>query len=212
MLIVLAPVVVTFAMMDSPSRNVSGHWGSCEAALPDNFWRKPEHDGLNCIYIMMRMRGYAISYVDAWRAVRPDRCPTSLINLRDATRQLGLWTMLYTASPRDLRDCRLPAVVHLEAPHLNTRNFALLLRYGESIVDMIIGATATLDTMPTEIFRRRWSGFILVPNTSPSIRWGVAICSGVLSLFLYWLIRARLRAYCRKRTIYRPRRLADRPM
>lgn len=153
-------------------------------------WRRPERDGVNCLYLELRLLGYTGTYEALIGAVpgRPEQA--SMAGLAEAARRLGFGLVSAKLTVSDLSKLRTPPVVLFEEAGAGSGRFDLLLGFSEGEAHLIDGRFITRHgRMPIDRFRRGWTGFALVPGSvSPwPRRWlGVAIGS-VIGATTVWL-------------------------
>jgi predicted double-glycine peptidase len=153
--------------------------------VPDaEVWRRPGADGLNCLYLQLRLLGHGVDYRDLDKVVRPKSQPTSLATLEAAAGRCGLPARVRRCTPGDVATLPLPVIAHLDDPGGGGR-FVLLFGEGGGKYGVIDGATATIKEVPADEFRRAWSGHVLVPDTDTSPAWPWSLSAGVLVLAVY---------------------------
>jgi ABC-type bacteriocin/lantibiotic exporter with double-glycine peptidase domain len=152
--------------------------------------RLPERDGINCLYLQLRLLEYSGTYETLLAAVpsRPER--TSMAELGEAARHLGFNLVPARLTMGELSKMGAPTLVFMEEAGIGSGRFDLLLGFSEGEAHMIDGTFMTCHgTMPIDRFRRGWTGFALVRELSSPWRrrWlGVAF-GAVLGAAATWL-------------------------
>lgn len=144
-------------------------------------WRRPERDGVNCLYLQLRLLGYTGTYEAIIAAVPGSTEQGSMARLAEAARRLGFDLVPAKLTVSDLSKLRTPPMVLFEEAGAGSGRFDLLLGFSEGEAHLIDGRFITRHgRMPIDRFRRAWTGFALVPGpVSPwPGRWlGVAVGS-----------------------------------
>jgi hypothetical protein len=158
------------------------------AQAPDP-WRVVGRDGVNSLYLLLALHGHPTPYPDLVQELQPDQGASSFAQLRDAARRHGLETTLYTCRPDELRNVPLPAVVLMEDPTGAGSTFSLLCYSRQQRWYLIDGAAVSTQDLPTDEFRRRWSGVALAPRQQTRA-WLPWLCLAIAGLAVYGLLRA----------------------
>lgn len=153
-------------------------------------WRTPQHDAVNCLYLLLRLSDRQIEYTDVKESLRASEGQVSFAELRDAAGSLGQATELYQCGPDDLAGDRLPVISLIENPTGRGGVFVLLIGFDGSQWHYINGATATIEEMPIDDFRRHWSGCFLARRSGGNM-WAMSIGGGMLVIVGYWWLRVR---------------------
>ncbi len=146
------------------------------------FYRTPENDAVNCLYLQLRLLGYTESY-EAFREQLPDEPRfLSLESLADLGRKLGFRLVPVKMTVSELVKAKLPVIVHFEESGIGSGRFLLFLGMDETRVDVIDGSYVTFEQMSCSRFRRNWSGYALVGQ--PPFDWQVWLrrCAAVLAI------------------------------
>lgn len=148
-------------------------------------YRRSGNDAANSLYIMSCLNGQRVRYDDSLGALGRSGHPTSLVDLRDAARHVGLQAVLYKCSIEDLAVLRAPFVAHLESNGVGTGSFVVLVRINKdhSVYAIDAGTLMTLQ-LSGDDFRRQWSGYVLAcvasPRTWPMLLFAVLTASSGL--------------------------------
>lgn len=164
------------------------------AAVPDS-WRVPRYAGVNCAYLLLRLRNRSVTYQDLFDAIRPNERSTSMTGIREACKGFGENLAIYNCRPDQLSGLPMPIIVSLDNPQSSESAFALVLQCSHDPVDLIFAGNVSVAQLPVESFRRRWTGYVLVSENqcfSSVIRYfGVAACA-TLAYFVLRLSITRL--------------------
>jgi hypothetical protein len=160
-------------------------------------WRCPQRDGVNCLYLQLRLLGYNGSYEAVVGAVPGAPEQATLARLAQAARRLGFDLVPVKLTTAELFDLRFPTIILFEGLGIDSGRFHLLLGSSASMVYMVDGAHITRYRllMSKDQFLRGWTGFALVPG--PPNPWpgrAVGIAGGaVMVAGIYWLVARRAR-------------------
>jgi ABC-type bacteriocin/lantibiotic exporter with double-glycine peptidase domain len=138
-------------------------------------FRTPENDGVNCLYVQMRLLGYSKKYSEFrdqfWAEPRNEPGLVTLASLSNFAQKLGLRLVPVKMTVADLANVRSPVIVHFEEHGVESGRFHLYLGMDEldRSVCLVRGERVVCDWMPRDQFRRNWSGYALVPQ--PAISW-----------------------------------------
>jgi hypothetical protein len=128
-------------------------------------WRTPDRDAVNCLYMLAKQCGLDCTYQDARKAFANDNPKRSLLNIRDASRALGLDASIYRCSSESLPSLRTPVIAHIEGSSSSEGTFSILLPYlRNSDPTLINGATTQLVSVNADKLLRTWDGCILKPE------------------------------------------------
>jgi hypothetical protein len=160
-------------------------------------WRCRQRDGVNCLYLQLRLLGYTGSYEDVVNAVPGDLAQPTLASLAQAARRLGYCLVPVKMTAAEVFDLRFPTIIHFEEKGIDNGRFHLLLGSTATMVHLVGGEFITRYRlrMSKDRFRRGWTGYALVPG-SPSHWPGriLGIASGALMIMgIHWLIASRAR-------------------
>lgn len=155
------------------------------SAPGDDFacWRCPERDGVNCLYLQLRLLGYTGTYEEVVAAVPGGAEQASLSGLAQAARRLGFVLVPAKLTVAELDNLRLPTVILFEETEFGRGRFHLLVELLPSEAGLVDGAfiTLSIERMSIDRFRRGWTGFALVPQlTSQWPRRVFLMASGAL--------------------------------
>jgi ABC-type bacteriocin/lantibiotic exporter with double-glycine peptidase domain len=141
-----------------------------QVSLENGVWRVPQRDGLNCLYVFLRLHGSEVSY-EQLEAMLTSRKPkggtVTLLDLKETARSCGLAVEIQSCPPGAELHARLPAITTLESVRERGEAFALLFERPDQERNMYLmyGGSAWLGRLPIDEFLRSWSGLIL--TTSP---------------------------------------------
>jgi hypothetical protein len=165
-------------------------------------WRRPGRDGVNCLYLHLRLLGYKGTYEQVLAAVPGGAERKSLADLAKAANRLGFNLVPAKLTVADLSKLRVPPVIIFEEAGAGSGRFDLLLSFFEDQAHLIDGRFMTChETIPIDRFRRGWTGLALVPGSAPP--WtgrclGIAL-GGVVAGTTLWLAgRLTRRAHGRR--------------
>jgi hypothetical protein len=170
---------------------VAGCAGLCRAgseadSAPSPIWRQPRQNGANALYLFLRLHHRPVSYAAVEKALPAADHGHSLLQLRDASRQLGLPAGVYKCRPDDLARGPLPVVALLDNPSGTGGTFVVLLNQNGGSWFFLNAVTATVEEMSADEFRRRWSGSVLVRRAAwPP--WVVSLGGSLVVLAAYGL-------------------------
>jgi predicted double-glycine peptidase len=137
------------------------------------YYRTPENDAVNCLYVQLRLLGYAETYQAFCERLSVETQPFSLASLASQSRALGFPLVPVKMTISELAQVRAPAIVHFEEIGVSKGNFHLFLGAAEDGTSCLLihGTHVTREWMPRDRFRRGWTGYALVPR-SP-FAWGL---------------------------------------
>ena len=156
-------------------------------------WRTPESDGVNALWLFLKLFGAETPYEQLRRDVPLGNA--SLLDLRDVAQQRGVLTRIERPTESELReigDQKLPVIVLIDDPRSGGSHFALVISMINDRVKLISTGDVRLSVMEWEPFMRSWSGFALVHETpaasASTVRFnGLVVVTGVLALVLYFV-------------------------
>lgn len=180
---------------------------SCKTAISDDDvrheirlfteeWRSPTNDAGNCVYIQLRVLGRKVDYATVHGMFRDGSDHPSLVSIRDALRRFGLDTRIVRCAPTELARMPMPVITYLHGDR-EGGGFAIIHHVGEDRCGLVIGATATLEEVSIDRFRRDWCGLVVAPQTTTNQRrpafFASLILLGVYGCFLgtFWGLGAR---------------------
>lgn len=160
--------------------------------------RSPERDGVNCLYIQLRLLGYSGTYENVIAAMPGGVDQASLAELAEAARRLGFHLVPVKQTVVELSsDRRSPMVILFEEASPGEGRFHVLLAFSQKMekVLLIHGEFITRIEMPIDRFRRGWTGFALMPQSvSPWPKRVLGMIAGaVLAWSATWLARRIIR-------------------
>lgn len=127
-------------------------------------WRRAEWDGVNCLYLQMRVLGVRLPYEKFLDRVLAAEDVDSFAGLEKLGRESGCSVITVRSSFKAIREARVPIVAHMEDDTPGRGGgFVLLLGFNDGFVSMIDGRTVGATQMSEDEFRRAWSGYALVP-------------------------------------------------
>jgi hypothetical protein len=166
----------------------SGHPPDDQGNSPERFavWRRVENDGLNCLFLQLSMLGYSRPY-EAYLKEAGEHAPLEDLGaLAFVAGKLGIGVAPARLTMEELEGATVPVVVHLEKHERRTGYFVLVLGFSKHSVNVIHGATATVEHLPRDTFRREWSSYALVPQGGIG---GVSLARRVLAaLMVAWAV------------------------
>ena len=175
MLVLIAPVGVM-------AGESGGHFVS---------WRCPQRDGVNCLYLQLRLLGYNGSYEDVVGAIPGSPEQGNLASLAQAAKRLGFDLVPVKMAAAELFEVRSPTIILFEELGIDSGRFHLLLGSSATMVHLVNGMYITRYRllMSKDEFRRGWTGFALVPRSPPhwpgrvlGIVGGAVMAAGIHSL------------------------------
>jgi hypothetical protein len=146
-----------------------------ESGTDPSRWRRPERDGVNCLFLQLRLLGYDGTYEQVVAAVPGGAERASLGALARAARRLGLELAPTKLTFAELSALRSPVVILFEESEVGRGGFHLLVELTPSQAHLVEGSLiARGEWMPIDRFRRGWTGFALVP-VPRSPWWGLGL-------------------------------------
>ena len=142
----------------------------------DKVWRTSSRDGINCLYLMLRLHGHTVSYekLDAALVLRPNQ--TSLLSLAEVAGSFGVPLAVKRYAPAEMAELPLPLIVHMYNTRQDGGRFVLIYHVPQDEsgkFGTIEAGSRALVELSSDEFRRHWSGMLLVPHRS-SFRWPIA--------------------------------------
>jgi Peptidase C39 family len=155
------------------------------------YCRTPENDAVNCLYLQLRLLGYAESYEDFRKQLPDDPRSWSLQSLANQGRKLGFRLVPVKLTVSELAKAGAPVIVHFEEEGIGSGRFHLLLWMDNTWVALIDGSYVTHAEMSRDQFRRNWTGYALIAH--PPTPWSLWVRRGAAVLVLasagIWLAR-----------------------
>lgn len=168
-----------------------GHAGGMGSEPEGDFsqWRCPERDGVNCLYLQLRLLGYAGSYEQVVEAVPGGAEHASLAGLAEAAKRLGFVLVPTKLSISELTRLRSPVITLFEEAELGRGRFHFVIGFSQTKAHLIDGNFITRYEMPIDQFRRVWTGFAVIPQpASPWPRRALGTAIGAMLVCLAtWL-------------------------
>lgn len=202
----LFPFVATWACLAAvtfTAKRTHAQVESCSVVhAEDGIWRRPEADGLNCLFVLMQLYGVAVSYQELQATFELHKSPEhpaaiSLLDLRNIASQYGLRVDLVRSSPGEELYDLLPAVTLLSSPRNGRGEYALLFEtcVASDEVQIMHGGFVWLGRLSQDRFRRDWSGIVLTAAEHDSTNWfataswiGASLTFAIT--YLWWRLRA----------------------
>jgi len=126
-------------------------------------WRSPERDGVNCLYLQLRLLGYTGTYEEVVAAMPGGAAWPSLGTIAQAAKRLGFGLVPVELTMAELASRNSPTIMLFEEAELGHGRFHLLLGFSSTKAVLVKGEFVTRFEMPIDQFRRGWTGFALVP-------------------------------------------------
>lgn len=156
-------------------------------------FRRPAMDGLNCLYLQLRLLGYTGTYERFLQELPAEPGALSLASLVAVAKRFGFALTPVKLVPSELAMTGSPVIVHFEETGIGKGRFHVFLGMSddEAAVALINGAYVTRHWMPRDEFRRNWTGYALVAR--PPFAWQLWIRRSVVVLVIgclgKWLAR-----------------------
>lgn len=147
-------------------------------------WRTRNHEGANCLYLLLALSGRKVDYADVTAALAASEQGNTLLGLRDAARRLGLDASVYHWGPRQLARAPSPVIVYMDSYSKEGGYFVLVFESTENSCSLVNGASATLEQFGAEEFRHVWSGYVLAPTQAAPSRQPELLACGIAVLIL----------------------------
>lgn len=141
----------------------------------DGCYRTPEYDGMNCLYLQLRLLGYSLDY-ETYRKTLPTLPITvSLDSLANDADRFGVSLVPVKLTYIELTQSKQPIIIYFEEEALGNGRFMLFLSASpdQQHVELIESATIVHRRMTVDQFRRYWTGYALVPQHAN--KWNVWI-------------------------------------
>jgi hypothetical protein len=151
-----------------PAHGPTGHLAAGEPQPtreePPGVWRTASRDGANCLYLFLALAGRKVDYQDVKAALEGGGRGSSLADLQDAARRLGLDASVYQWWPSQLIHAPSPVIAYMDNDKGEGGYFMLVLQATDRRCYVINGANATIEEQGADDFRHAWSGFVLAPT------------------------------------------------
>lgn len=158
-------------------------------------WRHSKRCGLNCLYVMLRMRGAPVKYETLAAETEVTDKGTTMAELARVAGWHGISLQAMRATRDSIPQWPLPAIVHLQNQDLTT-HYVLLLRTSGTKYVMLDCNSGELRDWSQGEFLDKWTGHVLLAAepgdllASPLVA-GLWVCAGVGVLALgLWKWRA----------------------
>lgn len=130
-----------------------------------DFWRRAENDGLNCLYVRLRLLGYEQSYEQFRELAGKPSEYQSMLSLSSLSGAIGFPCRPARLTAEELDAATLPLLVHEEPEGIGSGRFSLLVARTSTSVTLIEGDSMSWNRMQRELFDRQWTGYALVTLT-----------------------------------------------
>lgn len=141
----------------------AAHAGNDPSGLgSDEYWRMSTSDSINCIDLYAKSTSHFMERHRIKSELGEKSEKSSLLDLKRASRALGLTLRIIKPTPSDLAATPLPAIVHMVDEGGEHGGYFLLINPKKSKFETINCTSLTIESMSAEEFRRRWSGYALV--------------------------------------------------
>ena len=153
--------------------------GEGPGAAGDGIWRTPSCDAVNSLDLYLRLVDHPAPRERITSALGNAGRQATLLDLKRATQALGQPSRVAKSSPGKLASYPLPVIVHLFDERWQHGSYFVLFEINKDEYRVINGASATLEVLPVDDFRRRWSGFALVADNGGASWWqsaAIAFC------------------------------------
>lgn len=150
-------------------------------------WRRPENDGLNSLFLQLRLIGHEIQYAELAKLASRHGGAASLAELSKIAADVGVCAKPVQLTYKQLKESRYPAIVFIEPYGMGSGTFALPLECDLDHVDYIDGASMRWVRASADEFRRAWTGFAL-GVTDPISQWSSIRRYAVVPLAIYLLL------------------------
>jgi ABC-type bacteriocin/lantibiotic exporter with double-glycine peptidase domain len=135
-------------------------------------WRLPQNDGVNTLYLQLRLLGYSGGYANLRDQMGGIETPASLDAVEATAERLGYRLVAKKLTSQDLASWPSILMVHQEEA-VGHGCFSLLLgRVGDQAA-LISGSDMEIHLVPFDAFLRSWSGYALVEEPSPKLTQGL---------------------------------------
>jgi ABC-type bacteriocin/lantibiotic exporter with double-glycine peptidase domain len=146
-------------MSAAPSATTEGRFG-----LSTALWRSPQLDGINCLYIDLKVCGYKGAYRDFLQHCSDAATSDDMDSLVLLAKSLGFDFRSVKLNRAAIREIRWPTVVFQEHEGIGHGSFSLYLGSTHQQAVLIEGTSMQWVQMPEELFERDWTGYACVPH------------------------------------------------
>jgi ABC-type bacteriocin/lantibiotic exporter with double-glycine peptidase domain len=141
--------------------------------------------GSNSMYMLLKLYGMPIDQKRFEATVPSGTEGLSLAELQDAAESLGMKATIRRCSIAELQQrFREPFIAHLA---LVTPHYSVIVAISDDFVTLLDGTTGEVETLRRAWVEERWTGYVLLPQTSagvPPIFLGASLVSWVLVALL----------------------------
>lgn len=193
MLIVLYTILIAQILhMSLPTPSLSESEAPHSAQL-DN-WREDASCGVACCHILLRLNGLPTEFGDCKREIPIHAGGSTLLDMREGCRRLGLECEAISSSPSKITYLRFPFIAHLYPKESSeVGHYIVVLEVKEHSVTYIEpNWAATIENMPRSDFLASWSGNVLMPSprfplsTKGETAGWLTLAVLTVITFLYW--------------------------
>jgi len=200
-----APIVVLLGMGIFVWNSIARADSSPRSIVDNNLslWRKPTNDGINCLYMQLRLLGYRGDYYTFREEASDGAEFQSLASLARLAKRFG-----YDLEPRQLTTSELaqlgrPVLVHIENDGIEAGTFCLVYHLNNQSVGVIDGSTVRWMVMSSDSFGRVWSRYALVLRPASESFTLVRRCGTALLIVVVASLLLRDRATRRRGSVPR---------
>ncbi len=130
------------------------------AELPG--WRRENHCGVNCLYVMMKMQNIPCSYEELCGRTAVTDQGSSMLELARVARLHGLPLTPVSSSSESIAGWPLPAVVHFQQAEDFTGHYVLYLGRKNDLHRVLDCTSGELVGLSDGDFLSKWSGYVLL--------------------------------------------------
>jgi ABC-type bacteriocin/lantibiotic exporter with double-glycine peptidase domain len=154
-------------------------------AVGDEIWRTPSYDAVNSLDLYLRLVNHPAARDRIRAALGNADQQATLLDLKRAIQALGQPSRVAKSSPGRLATYPLPVIVHLYDEQWQHGSYFVLFHINKDEYRVLNGASATVEVLPVDEFRRRWSGYALVAEDGGASWWQAAaialcVCAGAM--------------------------------
>jgi len=129
-------------------------------------WRQRQFDAVNASYIILRLEGHNVDYVDVLNNIGTPSPGLSMSDVVLELQKFGLYGTIRKVTPKDLMQLPLPVMTIMENPETGDRHFALICGGNGEVIYLVDAGVAVWQPISIDKFRTRWSGIVYVPGSS----------------------------------------------
>ncbi len=151
--------------------------GSADDPTQPGNWRNSQRCGINSAYVLLGLRGIKVDYDQLLRRIGVGERGSTLKDLRDATADAGLPSVVAKTTLEGLSRSPLPVVAHMErqdsAEFARDRrgHYVVVVSVSDRTVRYVDGTTGSMTSAPRLDFARQWTGYVLAPSVRSSRTW-----------------------------------------